>query len=194
MADHSDETPLDADRFATEAGASTGDARENDPADAGFTQEDDRVFRSHFQRVNRLADRIYEQVRPAYELGYRTAAACSDGRGFEDLEQRIENGWLSVRTPRGDWASVREFARAGFDRRMAFGRVSAATPAGTTRSHDRPSFADPVPADLDPTAPASPEQTLEFQHEDNRGPEWNSIDRGNTGMDAEADKRPSDEP
>jgi len=188
-----DKHPLDHERFAMETGASTGDARENDPGDAGFTPEDDRVFRSHFQRVNRLADRPYEQVRPAYELGYLAADACADGRCFEDLEQHIENGWLSVRSPRGDWASVREFAREAFDRRMQMGHISAATPAGTTRSHDRPSYSDPVAADLDPTAPASPEQTLEFQHEDNRGSEWKPIDRGNTGMDAEADKRRSDE-
>lgn len=193
MRDNTEDTrPLDHERFPMETGASTGDARENDPGDAGFTGEDDRVFRSHFQRVNRLADRGYDQVRPAYALGYLAANASADGRSFEDLEQHLENGWLSVRTPRGDWASVREFAREAFDHRMRMGHVDAATPAGTTRSHDRPSYSDPVAADVDPTAPASPEQTLEFQHEDNRGPEWKAIDRGNTGMDAEADKRRSD--
>lgn len=190
--DRHDSSPLDHERFPEETGAGSGDARENEPQDAGFTPEDERAFRSHFQRANRRDDVSYEQARPAYALGYVAADSCPDGVCFEDVEQRVENGWLSVRTPRGDWASVREFARAGFEQRQSMGRVLDATPAGTTRSHDRPSFSDPVPADLDPTAPASPEQTLEFQHENNRGPEWKPIERGNTGMDAAADSGPSD--
>jgi hypothetical protein len=45
------------------------------------------------------------------------------------------------------------------------GRMKAQPPAGTTPSHERPSFSDPVPANTDPTSPESPEQTLAFQHE-----------------------------
>jgi hypothetical protein len=40
------------------------------------------------------------------------------------------------------------------------GRVSDSPPAGTTPSHDRPSFADPVPGNIDPTAAESPENTV----------------------------------
>ncbi|HEX4683693.1 MAG TPA: hypothetical protein VH277_13330 [Gemmatimonadaceae bacterium] len=45
------------------------------------------------------------------------------------------------------------------------GRMKAQPPAGTTPSHERPSFSDPVSANTDPTSPESPEQTLAFQHE-----------------------------
>src|SRR4051812_50218970 len=55
-----------------EFGASTGDARANDPSLPGFTANDP-LFRSHFQHANRLADREYEHVRPAYRLGFDAA-------------------------------------------------------------------------------------------------------------------------
>lgn len=43
------------------------------------------------------------------------------------------------------------------------GRINAAPPPGTTESHDRATFNDPVPGNIDPTAPASPEQTMPFE-------------------------------
>jgi hypothetical protein len=144
----------DHQRFPQETGASTGDARENDPHSAGFTPEDDELFRSHFQHVNRLADRAYEQVRPAYRLGYFAAEdAGNDPRSFEEIEHDLENGWLNVRLAHGDWASVREFVRAGFDRARQ-GRVRDMPHAGTTPSHDRASFSDPIADPADPTAPS----------------------------------------
>jgi hypothetical protein len=174
--------------LSQETGASTGDLRANDPADAGYTSED-RLFRSHFQRVNTLADRSFDQVRAAYELGYAAGAASRDEHQFTELEKELQNGWLNVRTAAGDWASVRDLAHEGFDLGRSQGRVRAMPPSGTTRSQARPSFSDPVADDQDPTAPESPEQTLAFQHEDNRGPEWTARERGNSGMDADADKR-----
>ena len=47
----------------------------------------------------------------------------------------------------------------------AQGRMKPLPPAGTTPSHERASFSDPVPSNIDPTDPDSPEQTLAFQHE-----------------------------
>jgi len=41
------------------------------------------------------------------------------------------------------------------------GREKLAVPDGPTPSHERPSFADPVPGNIDPTDPESPEQTVE---------------------------------
>jgi len=107
----------DSNEWVPESGASTGDHRENSPDAAGFTSEQDRVFRSHFQHANHLADRGYEQVRPAYQLGYDAgASAGNQGRGFEEIEKDLENGWLNVRAGDGDWQSVRVFAREAFDR------------------------------------------------------------------------------
>lgn len=42
------------------------------------------------------------------------------------------------------------------------GRVTAAPPAGTTPSHERPSFRDPVADNMDPTSPESPESTMPY--------------------------------
>lgn len=142
--------------FPEETGASTGDLRENDPQDAGFTAGEDRVFRSHFQRVNRLVDVDYAQVRRAYQLGYD--AGSRDGaqsQSFEQIEKDLENGWLNVRVGGRQWASVRELARVGFDIAQQ-GRVPDAPPSGET-PHDRPSYADPVADGIDPTSPESPE-------------------------------------
>ncbi len=139
-----EQVSYDHNRFESETGASTGDARENDRRAAGFTDSVDRLFRSHFQHVNRLADRSYEQVRPAYQLGY-SAALRGEAVSFEEMETDLANGWLNVRTAHGDWATVRDFVRAGFERARGFGRVSGMPPVGTTPSHSRASFSDPLP-------------------------------------------------
>ena len=156
----SEHTSYDPQRFESETGVSTGDARENDRRAAGFTEDVDRLFRSHFQHVNRLADRSYEQVGPAYQLGY-AAALRSAPVAFEEVETELANGWLNVRTAHGDWATVREMVRAGFESGRKFGRVDQMPPSGTTDS--RESFSDPLCEAIDPTSPDSPEQTLEFQ-------------------------------
>jgi hypothetical protein len=148
-----DEREYDSSTFVEETGASTGDARLNDPTAAGFTNADDRVFRSHFQRVNRLADVGYAAVRPAYRLGFE--AATGDAGSFEQIEKQLANGWLSVRVGGGDWVSVRELARAGFDHARQ-GRVSP-TPSGGTQAV-LPSYSDPVAEGIDPTSPESPER------------------------------------
>jgi hypothetical protein len=110
------EREYDSNDWVDETGASTGDRRENSPSAAGFTGERDRLFRSHFQHANQLADRGYEQVQPAYELGFTAAVNSANARrDFEEIEKDLESGWLSVRTDGGEWQSVRVFARAGFD-------------------------------------------------------------------------------
>src|SRR4051812_17518212 len=79
--------------------------------------DDDLFFRSHFAHANRLADRGYEQVRSVYRIGQRAGAdPFNEGCNFEKVEKDLENGWLNVRVGGGDWGSVREFARIGFDR------------------------------------------------------------------------------
>ncbi|HEY4216126.1 MAG TPA: hypothetical protein VGM67_03250 [Gemmatimonadaceae bacterium] len=149
-----DEYDFDLSRWKPETAVGEGDARANDPKNAGFTTDDDRLYRSHFQRANQLADRAYEQVRPAYRLGQLAASdPGTQGRSFDEIEKDLENGWLNVRTAAGDWASVREFARAGFDRERQ-GSIANATPSGTSPSHDRVPFADPLPGNVDPTEPA----------------------------------------
>lgn len=139
-----------------EFGASTGDARANDPSLPGFT-ENDPLFRSHFQHANRLADRAYEDVRPAYRLGFEAASdGRFAGRSFDEAETDIEGDWLNVRLAGDEWQSVRDYAREGFERGRQIGFVSGASTRGSD-SRQRPSFADPLAANTDPTAPDSPE-------------------------------------
>jgi hypothetical protein len=108
-----------------------------------FWDDDDNVFRSHFARVNQLADRGYEQVRSIYLLGQRAGAdPFNEGCSFEKIEKDLENGWLSVRVGGSDWASVRDFARVGFDCARQ-GRIPDAPSADA--SERKPPFYDPLP-------------------------------------------------
>jgi hypothetical protein len=165
-----------------ETGASTGDLRENAPEAPGFTEEDDRLFRSHFQHANKLADRAYEQVRPAYQLGFDAAnQAEMRGQPFEQVERDLENGWLNVRTRVGDWSSVRDYAREGYERGRALGFIGDTTAFGQSSSPDRATFSDPLADGIDPTSPESPEQTLAFQQEDRGAEPGPSADQGGFG-------------
>jgi hypothetical protein len=51
---------------------------------------------------------------------------------------------------------VRDYAREGFERGRKIGFVSGASMLGGSASHQRPSFADPLAENTDPTAPDSP--------------------------------------
>jgi hypothetical protein len=142
---------MSEDQEIPETGADTGDLRENDPTTPGFADEPDRIFRSHFQHANKLVDRAYEHVRGAYYLGFDVARdPARMGAPFEQVERDLESGWLNVRTAAGDWASVRDFAREGFDRGRALGFIGETTEPMDALS--RPSFSDPLHDGLDPTA------------------------------------------
>ena len=140
-----------------EFGASTGDARANDPSLPGFTANDP-LFRSHFQHANRLADRVYEDVRPAYRLGFDASGdARFAGRSFDEAEQDIEGHWLNVRLAGDEWQSVRDYAREGFERGREIGVVRGASMQGGSDSRrQRPGYSDPLADDTDPTAPGRP--------------------------------------
>lgn len=108
----------------------------------GLYENNDDLFRSHFEHANRLADRSYEQVRAAYRLGAEAGAdPFNEGCSFGDVEKDLENGWLNVRVACGEWASVREFALVGFDRARQ-GRILNA-PSQDSTMHRAP-YADPL--------------------------------------------------
>ncbi len=129
-------------------------------ADDRLNETQDRLFRSHFARINRLADRAYADVEPAYRLGYSAALDTKNrGRRFEEVETDLENGWMNVRVGGGEWASVRELARVAFDSARQ-GRVANMTPAIADSGRDRVSYNDPLAGAMDPTDPASPEEQI----------------------------------
>ena len=95
------------------AGRSVADAAGN------YTVGDDAVYRNHYENSpNRLADRDYESVSPAYRLGH-LAARNPDyrGRRFDDIEGDLRRGWTQAASSTyGDWDSVRGYAHDAYDR------------------------------------------------------------------------------
>ena len=113
-----------------------------------------RSFAPTSTHANHLADRSYEQVRRRVSArARRGGAACRDGHCFEEVEKDLEHGWLNVRVGGGEWASVREFALAGFDR---------GAPGQNSRTHRHPASStgrrSPTPwaSAIDPSAPDIP--------------------------------------
>ena len=103
--------------------------------DEPIMNQTDTVFQSQFERANRMN-------RP-------NDAAVST------VEEDDENGWMNVRVGDLRWAAVRNAPRQLADAPPQ-GRIVNAPPAGTTPTHDRVSFTDPLPDNLDPTDPGAP--------------------------------------
>jgi hypothetical protein len=84
-----------------------------------YTTEDDAAYRTHYESSStRLADRSYDDVRPAYQLGH-LAGRNPDytGRSFDEVETDLRSGWTSDVSARyGEWDSVRGYARDAYDR------------------------------------------------------------------------------
>ena len=79
-----------------------------------LTHDDDKYYRGHYEgSSNRLADRSYDDVRPAYHVGH-IAAHNPDykDRDFDVVESDLRKGWD---TKYGEWDSMRGYARHGFD-------------------------------------------------------------------------------
>jgi hypothetical protein len=100
------------------AGAAGGWWAGKGVADA-FTDKDLEAYRTHYDSSSeRLADRDYESVRPAYVAGH-LAGRNPDyaGRSFDQIEADLQRGWGDdVARKHGQWTSVRPYARAAFDR------------------------------------------------------------------------------
>jgi hypothetical protein len=88
-------------------------------AAAHYTEEDDRFYRERYETsAERLADRGYDDIRPAYQIGH-FAGRTPDyvGRSFDEIEPDLERGWSSeVRSRHGEWAAVRDYARDAYAR------------------------------------------------------------------------------
>lgn len=99
-------------------------------AASGYTEEDDAYFRSAYEsrraggalRAEEAASdtpgAVYDEYRPAYQLGQLAGRNPDyDQRGFDEVESDLRSGWTDdVRNRYGEWDSVRDYARAGFDR------------------------------------------------------------------------------
>ena len=95
-------------------------------AASNFTHADDEHYRSSYQRAeNRIADRAYEDVRPAYQLGHLASRNPDyQGREFDEIEADLQRGWTDdVSRQSGDWQQVRGYARDAYSRGRSGGQA-----------------------------------------------------------------------
>lgn len=87
-----------------------------------FDDDADTDYRQAYDsRSDRLADRSYEDIRPAYQLGH-LASENPDytGKSFENIEDDLQHGWSNdLRARHGDWSTVRPFAQEAYTRRSS---------------------------------------------------------------------------
>jgi hypothetical protein len=91
-------------------------------AAAKFNEHDDNNYRQAYEtRPDRLVDRSYEDVRPAYQLGHLASENPDyDGKNFEAIEAELQSGWSNdLRAKHGDWAAVRPYAEEAYTSRTS---------------------------------------------------------------------------
>jgi len=89
-------------------------------AAAKFNEHDDNNYRQAYEaRSDRLADRSYDDVRPAYQLGHLASENPDyNGKNFEMIEAELQRGWTNdLRARHGDWSAVRPFAEEAYTSR-----------------------------------------------------------------------------
>ena len=91
-------------------------------AAAKFNEHDDNNYRQAYEaRPDRLADRSYDDVRPAYQLGHLASENPDySGMNFERIEMDLQRGWTNdIRACHGDWAAVRPYAEEAYTSRIS---------------------------------------------------------------------------
>jgi hypothetical protein len=120
-------------------------------APAHYGVDHDREYRAHFESdPRRVADRSFEIARPAYALGHLAARNPDYARrDFESIENDLVRGWSdNLRAEHGEWSVVRRYAKEAYTRERARGqgRTPVDLNMGGSETHQRPSFADPIPS------------------------------------------------
>ncbi|MEO5904974.1 MAG: hypothetical protein ABIQ55_13245 [Gemmatimonadaceae bacterium] len=104
-----------------------------------FTDHDDNNYRQAYEsRSDRLADRSYEDIRPAYQLGHIASENPDyNGKSFESIESDLQHGWGNdLRSKHGDWATVRPYAEEAYTSRTATSGSSVTAREGMNSSLD----------------------------------------------------------
>ena len=85
--------------------------------DAELTPEDEQYYRTHYE-AGAPAGADWQRARPAYQLGHVAARNPSyKSRSFADIEPDLRQGWTGETAERhGAWESVRDLARAAYER------------------------------------------------------------------------------
>ncbi len=87
-----------------------------------FDDDADNNYRQAYEsRSDRLADRSYDDVRPAYQLGHLASENPDySGKNFESIESDLQRGWSNdLRARHGDWSTVRPFAQEAYTSRSS---------------------------------------------------------------------------
>jgi hypothetical protein len=106
-----------------------------------YDDGEDRYYRAHYEKSSaRPADKSYDDVRPAYQLGH-LASRNPDyrGRDFDTVESDLRRGWSDdIGARHGEWASVRGYAREAYVRGSStLGATSAGAVDDTVRTSER---------------------------------------------------------
>jgi hypothetical protein len=87
-----------------------------------LTRDDDEYYRQSYENSpTRLADRSYDDVRPAYHLG-QIAAQNPDyaNQSWSQVQSDLQRGWNAENAKKyGNWATVSGYAGEGFNRGRA---------------------------------------------------------------------------
>ena len=85
--------------------------------DAELSQEDEQYYRTHYE-AGAPTGADWQRARPAYQLGHLAARnPAYKARSFADIEPDLRHGWTGETAERhGSWESVRDLARAAYER------------------------------------------------------------------------------
>ena len=102
-----------------------------------LTKTDDDYYREHYEHSSaKLADRSYDEVRPAYHLG-QVASQNPDyaNRSWNDVQSELQRGWSAEQTKKyGEFAALSGYASEGFSRGKASYNSSA---SGSSHAAER---------------------------------------------------------
>ena len=100
-------------------------------AASSVSKNDDEYYRGHYESSSsKMADRSYDDVKPAYHIGH-VAAQNPDyaNKNWNDVSTDLKRGWTPENTKKyGDWNAVSGYAGEGFNR----GRSTLGTAASKT--------------------------------------------------------------
>jgi hypothetical protein len=105
-----------------------------------LAREDDDYYRAHYEASpNRLADRSYEDVRPAYHLGHVAAHnPAYRGRDWSEVSDELGRGWTPDNARKhGAWDTLSPFANEGYKRGRSVLDTGARRTAETINDIDR---------------------------------------------------------
>ena len=102
--------------------------------EAELQPEDEQYYRTHYE-ASAPPGGDFNRTRHVYQLGHLAAKnPAYQGRSFADIETDLRHGWKGDADRQGEWESVRDLARAAYERRASGGRID---PDANARRHER---------------------------------------------------------